>query len=267
MKLLRILVIAGLLSGLGVGVLAMQRGGYGFGEEDEGPPLPVDIHEKAEWAFARFHFPSGGDFQGGFRGFRIWAADYPKADRQFVRGLRRLTRLNARAMEEVVDADSDALFDWPWIYMEHGGVWNLNEAQAARLRAYLLKGGFLLSDDTHGDYEWDGLMRGMHMIFPDRAVEELKDKDEILHVVYDLDNRFQIHGTRFIWGGRPYSPDMVTPKWEAIRDDKGRIMVAICHNSDVGDAWEWADSPRYPENETSLAYRIGINYILYDLTH
>jgi Domain of unknown function (DUF4159) len=267
MKLLRILLIAGLLSGLGAGVLAMQRGGYGFGEEDEGPPLPVDIHEKAEWAFARFHFPSGGDFRGGFRGFRIWAADYPKADRQFVRGLRRLTRLNARAMEEVVDADRDALFDWPWIYMEHGGVWNLNEAQAARLRAYLLKGGFLLSDDTHGDYEWDGLMRGMHMIFPDRAVEELKDKDEILHVVYDLDNRFQIHGTRFIWGGRPYSPDMVTPKWDAIRDDKGRIMVAICHNSDVGDAWEWADSPRYPENETSLAYRIGINYILYDLTH
>ena len=85
--------------------------------------------------------------------------------------------------------------------------------------------------------------------------------------MYDLDERFQIHGTRYIWGGRQYSPDMTVPKWRAIRDDKGRIMVAISHNSDVGDAWEWADSPHYPERETSLAYRIGINYILYDMTH
>jgi Domain of unknown function (DUF4159) len=265
MRLLPIFVIAGLLSGLGIAVFAMQRGT--FGEEDDEPVLPVDIHEKAEWAFARFHFPGGGNGFGGFRGFQIWAADYPKADRQFLQGLRRLTRLNARAMEQVVDADSDELFNWPWIYMEHGGVWNLDEPQAVRLRAYLLKGGFLLSDDTHGDYEWDGLMRGLRMIFPDRPVEDLQDGDEILHVFYDLDQRFQIHGTRFIWGGRPYSPDMVTPRWLAIRDDKGRIMVAICHNSDVGDAWEWADSPRYPEKETSLAYRIGIDYILYDLTH
>jgi hypothetical protein len=267
MRLLPIVVIAGLLSGLGISVLAMQRGGYGYGEEDEGPPLPVDVNEKAEWAFARFHFPSGRYGEGGFRGFQLWAADYPKADRQFVRGLRRLTRLNARAMEQIVDADSDKLFDWPWIYMEHGNGWILNQAQAARLRAYLLKGGFLLSDDTHGDFEWDGLMQGLRMIFPDRAVEELKDADEMFHVAYDLDHRFKIHGTRFIWGRRPTSPDMAVPRWSAIRDDKGRIMVAICHNSDVGDAWEWADSPRYPENETSLAYRIGINYILYDLTH
>jgi hypothetical protein len=60
---------------------------------------------------------------------------------------------------------------------------------------------------------------------------------------------------------------MTKPKWRAIRDDSGRIMVVICHNSDVGDAWEWADSPNYPERETSLAYRIGINYILFDMTH
>jgi Domain of unknown function (DUF4159) len=265
MKVLPIIVITGLLSAASLGVLAMAQRNY-EGEE-EGPDLPVDIHEQAEWAFARFHFPGGNNGFGGYRGFQIWAADYPKADRQFVRGLRRLTRLNARAMEQVVDANSDKLFDWPWIYMEHGNNWNLNQEQAALLRAYLLKGGFLFSDDTHGDYEWDGLMQGLHMIFPDRAVEELKDSDEIFHVVYDLDNRFKIHGTRFLWGGRPYSPDMVTPRWRAIRDDDGRIMVVICHNSDVGDAWEWADSPHYPENETSLAYRIGINYILYDLTH
>ncbi len=62
-------------------------------------------------------------------------------------------------MEQIVDADSDKLFNWPWIYMEHGNGWHLSQEQAARL-AYLLRGGFLFSDDTHGDYEWDELMRG-----------------------------------------------------------------------------------------------------------
>ena len=102
---------------------------------------------------------------------------------------------------------------------------------------------------------------------PDRPVEELGDNDAIFHVFYDLDHRFQIPGTRFIWGGRRYTPDSAVPHWRAIRDDSGRIMVAICHNSDVGDAWEWADSPNYPQQPMELAYRIGINYILYGMTH
>ncbi len=253
-----------LLSGLSFSLPALQRSA--FEEHEEAPPLPADAHDNAEWAFARFHFPSNGD-GGAYRFFQLWKADYPKADRQFTMGVRRLTRLHARGLEQVVDADSDELFNWPWIYMEHGGGWTLNEAEAARLRRYLLRGGFLLSDDTHGEYEWQALLRGLAMIFPERLPEDLKSTDEILHVMYDLDDRFQIHGTRFIWGGRPYSLDMRVPKWSAIRDDQGRIMVAICHNSDVGDAWEWADSPHYPERETSLAYRIGINYILYDMTH
>jgi hypothetical protein len=264
MKLLPMIATAVLLSGLSFSLAALQRSS--FEENEQAPPLSADARNNAEWTFARFHFPSDSD-AGGYRYFQLWKADYPKADRQFTMGVQRLTRLHARGMEQVVDADSDDLFNWPWIYMEHGGGWTLNEAEAARLRRYLLRGGFLLSDDTHGDYEWQPLVRGLAMIFPDRAVEDLKDNDEILHVMYDLDDRFQIHGTRFIWGGRPYSMDMRQPKWRAIRDDQGRIMVAICHNSDVGDAWEWADSPHYPERETSLAYRIGINYILYDMTH
>lgn len=260
------LAIAGalLLTVLSATLLAFQ--GRIAEEDDEAPPLAADARANAEWAFARFHFRSNDDF-GGFRRFHLWAADYPKADRQFTMGVRRLTRLHVRGLEQVVDADSDDLFNWPWIYMEHGNGWNLTDSEAARLREYLLRGGFLLSDDTHGDYEWESLERGLQMILPGRAIEDLKNDDEIFHVMYDLDEKFQIHGTRFIWGHRPYSADMTAPKWRAIRDDRGRILVAICHNSDVGDAWEWADSPQYPERETSLAYRIGINYILFDLTH
>jgi len=264
MKLLGYILIAGLLSAVGGSLFAFQRHVF---DEENAPSLPPNAHDNAEWTFARFHYHLGNEWGYGMRGFQRWAADYPKADRQFVMGVRRLTRLHARPIEEVVDAGSDEIFNWPWLYVEDGGAWSITEIEATRVRDYLLRGGFMMVEDSHGDYEWENFARDMQTIFPGRLIEDLRDDDEIFHVMYDLDERFQIPGTRFIWGGRPYTPDSRVPKWRAIRDDAGRIMVAICHNSDVGDAWEWADSPRYPERDASLAYRIGINYILYGMTH
>ena len=153
MKLFASIVIAGMLSGLGVSLLAFQ--GRIF-EADEGPAMVPGGDQKAEWTFARFHYTMGNGF-GGFRGFQRWAADYPKSDRQFEQGVRRLTRLHTRPLEQVVDATNDDLYNWPWIYVEDGGAWNLSEAQASRLREYLLRGGFMFADDSHGDYEWEVL--------------------------------------------------------------------------------------------------------------
>jgi hypothetical protein len=257
----RVILVSALLL---VAAAQAPQSGYIYMDGESFPP--ADTREKSEWTFARFRYDLG--YQYGRFGFERWRADYPKADRQFIPGVRRLTRLEARSTEQVVDADNDDLYDWPWIYIEDAGGWKLSPAQAARLREYLLRGGFLMADDSHGDYEWEILTQGMHMIFPDRPIEDLKNDDEIFHAVYNLDDRVQIPGTRYIWGRRwPIGPDEAVPKWRAIRDDQGRIMVAICHNSDVGDAWEWADSPAYPEHEASVAYRIGVNYIIYDMTH
>jgi hypothetical protein len=247
-------------------LLAAQVPQSGYIEMDGQSFAPADPREKAEWTFARMKYDLG--YQYGRYGFLRWAADYPKADRQFIRGVKRLTRIQTRSTEQIIDLDNDDIYNWPWLYVEDGGGWRLSEKQAARLRDYLLRGGFLMADDTHGDYEWQVFVDGMRMIFPDRSIEELKDDDELFKVVYDLSDRIQIDGTRYIWGYRwSYTPDSAVPKWRAIRDDKGRIMVAICHNSDVGDAWEWADSPDYPEHEASVAYRIGVNYIIYGMTH
>jgi hypothetical protein len=227
---------------------------------------PEDPHEKAEWTFTRFHYDLSGYGFGRFR-FQRWAADYPKSDRQFVIGVNRLSRVVARSKEHVVDAKSDDIYDWPWLYVEDAGAWNLSPEQAARIREYLLRGGFFMLDDSHGDNEWSTLQEGLHMIFPERHIEPLPDTEEIFHIVYDLDDRERIDGTRYIWGRMEYTPDSSVPQWRGIRDDNGRLMIAICHNSDIGDAWEWADSPRYPEDQASLAYRIGINYIVYGMTH
>jgi len=247
------------------GLLAYQRRGIGGYQDDDEADMPIGSKHQVEWTFARFRYNVGGAFYGGFQ---RWAADYPKSDRQLVEGVVRLTRINTFIGEQVVDATSDDIYNWPWIFVEDPGAWILSQAEATRIRTYLLRGGFMFFDDTHGDFEWNTLVAGVRMIFPDRQIEDLKDGDEIFHTMYDLDDRFQIPGTRFIWGyRRPYLADMKVPQWRAIRDDKGRIVIAICHNSDVGDAWEWADSPDYPEHATSMAYRIAINYIIYGMTH
>jgi len=182
-------------------------------------------------------------------------------------GVRRLTRLHARSTEHVIDSKSDDLYDWPWLYVEDAGAWHMTEDQAARLREYLLRGGFLMADDSHGDFEWQTFLAGMRMIFPNRPIEDLENQDEIFHVVYDLDDRVQIPGTRFILGHRRTLRTASFRYGRAIRDDKGRIMVAICHNSMSATPGNGPTAPNIPNALHRLAYRIGINYILYGMTH
>jgi hypothetical protein len=260
-------LIATLSAALGTAVLALQRNPYqasGF-EGDHPSPFPPDGNEKTEFAFARLKFLGYGF--GGFGG-NWWAIDYPKADRALAQGIRRLTRIHTRSVEQVVDPDSDDLYNWPWVYAGQVSHWTFTPPQAARMREHLLKGGFLMIDDSHGDYEWQVVLAGLRMIFPDRPVEDLRNEDEIFHVLYDLADPPQIPGTRFIWGGLRYPAGARdNPKWRVIRDDRGRIVLAICHNTDVGDAWEWSDSPEYPERVASSAYRLTINYLIYSMTH
>ena len=136
-----------------------------------------------------------------------------------------------------------------------------------QLREFLLRGGFLMVDDFHGTIEWNNFIAGMKKVFPDREIVDLDNKDPIFHVVYDLDDRFQVPGMQYVFTRSLYEYDGFQAKWRGVYDDKGRVMVAICHNMDLGDAWENSDDPRYPEKFASLAYRIAVNYWTYDLTH
>ena len=278
-----------LLTGLCVGVLAMQSsarqyyggGGQYFGDGD--PCSQKQSDEKAGsslWVAAPIHsgqvsrgFGGGYGGFGGYGGYgrASWSQDYPKADRQFLLAMKRLTRINGRSTEQVVDLGCDnansEIENYPWIYAVQVQNWSFSDAEAKRLREFLLKGGFLMVDDFHGTADWESFMRGMRMVFPDRPIEDLDNKDEIFHVLYDLDDRFQVPGEQYVNTGRTYEKDGYVPKWRAIRDDKGRIVVAICHNMHLGDAWEWADSPYYPEKFASMAFRIGLDYIMYGMTH
>jgi hypothetical protein len=249
-----------------VGALLGQRRRRGYFGESEYVPMPPDATEKTEFAFARLEYPSWGA-RGYWRRGGSWATDYPKADRQFLQGVRRLTRIHARSVEEVVSMEGDEIYNWPWIYAVEVGHWELDDREAAKLRDYLLRGGFLMADDFHGTYEWEVFIASMQRVFPDRPIVEMQNSDPAYHVLYDLDERFQVPGVQYLQSGRMYEQDGIEPHWRGIYDDNGRLMVAICFNMDLGDAWEWADIPQYPENWASLAYRIAINYIIYAMTH
>jgi hypothetical protein len=242
-------------------------------------PAPPDFRDKAEFVFGRLMYPNspyatrgfgrfGGDWRQGGRGI-FWTMDYPRSDRHLMLALRRLTRVNARSVEEPVNLEDGDQYDWPWLYGVEVGHWDLSTGDlAAKLREYLLRGGFLMVDDFHGTLEWEIFMRGMQSVFPDRPVVDLEDKEQLFHTIYDLDDRYQVPGAS-PWFGRgvTYEQDGFKAAWRGIYDDHGRLMVAICHNMDLGDSWEHADNPEYPEKFSALGIRIAVNYMVYAMTH
>lgn len=242
---------------------------YGIGEL----PLPPDAGKPAEWTFARLMFPPGpldgyrGRFDGDWRqGLSLWTQDFPRADRRFSLAVSRLTRIAARLTEQPVNPDDgDDIYNWPWLYAVQVGEWGITDAQASKLRDYLLRGGFFMADDLHGTLEWQAFQESMRRVFPDRPIVEIPDSDAIFHSVYDLDDRYQVVGSEHLDNG--HKSDGYVAHWRGIYDDKGRVMVAISFNSDIGDSWEWADDPRYPEKYSALGIRVGIDYVVYAMTH
>jgi hypothetical protein len=253
------------------GVLRAQKPfkAYSTAEAHAEYDLPPDYDEKTEWTRARLIYPSVFGMHGVYGdGYKRWTIDYPRSDRLLLQGIRRLTRIHTRSVEQSVELDgSDDVYNWPTLYSVEVGYWKLTDANAAQLREFLLRGGFLMVDDFHGTLEWNNFTENLSKVFPDRPILDIDNKDAIFHVIYDLDDRSQVPGAQWLQTGSHYEYDGYEAKWRGVYDDHGRIMVAICHNMDLGDAWEWSDDPRYPAEWAGLAYRIAANYFMYDLTH
>ena len=143
--------------------------------------------------------------------------------------------------------DTDEIFNYPWIYAVQVQTWTFTDDEAKRLREYLLKGGFLMVDDFHGTEDWENFMNGMRQVLPGPAGRRPAEQRRNLPRALRSGRRCRFPASNMSETGRTYEKDGYEPKWRAIRDDKGRIMVAICHNMHLGDAWEWADDPDYPE--------------------
>jgi Domain of unknown function (DUF4159) len=245
-------------------------------EREANVELPADYQVPAEFVVGRLMYPGraggfggrGGDWtQGG----TSWTVDYPKGDRTFIGLLKRLSLVDVRSVEQPVNLDDgDDVFDWPFLIVAMPGSWDLTDTQVAKLREYLLRGGYLLCDSFFGSNEWAGFAAGLQRIFPDRPVVDLPDDHPMFHTVYDLSERKQVGNFRSMMRngyGQPYRDDGAISHWRGVVDDDGRVMVAIAFNNDLGDSWQLADEPRYPQEDSNLGIRLGVNYAVYALTH
>jgi uncharacterized protein DUF4159 len=227
-------------------------------------PEPHGGPPEAEFHMARLAYYAVGC--AGSRGWcnPWWAIDYPEAEAHFLPAVTRMTRIDAAPDSRHVTLEDDNLFDYPWLFLQQPGQgnWIPQGEELERLREYLARGGFLVVDDFHGEYEWQSVREAMAALLPGRAIVDIPEDDALHHIMFDLDKRTQIPGERHLYRGMEGPPH-----WRGIYDDSGRLIVALNHNSDMGDAWEHADDAHYPAPMTATAYRFGVNYVIYAMTH
>lgn len=261
-----------LIFALGAATADAQRPGFRPQQNSFRAPqtdlYDLGYDQAGEFNFVRVQFSTY--FGGGFGGFGggPWAIDFPDADMNFLRGVARLTNIRVMSDPIVLRFDDERIFDYPFLYMlevGQGGGLTLTPSETENLREYLLRGGFLLIDDFWGQRQWDNFMSAFSQVFPDREVIELQNDHEIFHCYYDIDGPQMIpalgRSDDFGEQGIDYATN------HAILDDSGRVMVLINWNSDMGDGWEHTYHPAYPTNYANSAYQLGINYLMYSLTH
>lgn len=244
---------------------AAQDVGALFSSRDQGV-----VADGSEFVFARLQYGSGlSNFRGFGRRRGSWATDWPEADSHFMLGIDRLTNIRIVLDDYISVAPGDpAIFDYPLVYAVEVGRWYLDQQEADQLREYLERGGFLVVDDFWGTYQWNDFYGQLKKIFPTREVEEIPLSHPIFHSFYDIDEILQVPNIgNARRGGPTWEQDGYTPHALGIFDDDRRPMVVINFNTDLGDAWEWADDPSYPHFYSGFAYRMGINFIVYSMTH
>ncbi|UCF21270.1 MAG: DUF4159 domain-containing protein [Gemmatimonadota bacterium] len=232
------------------------------------PAPPPDDSVRRVPAGWEFYF-TRAVYSGYRRGALVsWSVDFPKADRQFLIGLQRLTTIEAYARENPVRLDDPGLRRFPFLYALEVGYMSLSRAEVEGLRDYLLAGGFLVIDDFWGSLEWENFESEMRRVLPEHRIVDLGPDHPVLSVFYEIDELVQVPNVgQGRMGGPTWERDGFVPALKGIFDDDGRLMVAINWNTDLGDAWEWADHPYYPLKYSTFAYELGINLIIYAMSH
>ena len=285
---------------LWAGVLLAQRYGRGWGggegwlSEDapvrtarEVPTHSVDFptwtnaprFSKDVFTFVRVRYHRRYDRNGPRRAGYCFT-DFPDSDLDLSYRLQQLTSLKVDPDGRVLSLTEPELFNYPWIYVVEPGALRLEEAEVGALRSYLLNGGFLMADDFWGPKEWENFEREMKRVLPGSFFVELPMEHPVFHCVFDLGTSKNALQTPNFWTGEQSQSSGVT--WEyhdgeecrdvhirALFDEKGRMMVIACHNTDNGDGWEREQEYEYFFREFSekRAYPLGINIIVYAMTH
>lgn len=208
--------------------------------------------------FVRIKYDSGR-IGGQYRGGDWWSHDYPKAELNFYEAIERTTQIYIEGPPLVLTLDDDRIYEYPVLYLCEPGFWEMGEDEVDNLREYLLRGGFILFDDFGGRREWDQFYSQLKRVFPEREPVEIPPDHVIWDIYYSVD---PVAAPSLVGGfGRGGLED----QYFALFDDDGRMMAFICYNQDIGDGWEWPE--RNLEQASTFAFQMGVNFVLYALTH
>lgn len=250
----------------GTAGVAEAAGAAGLAEEVEAPFQAADAPYDGLYHFVRIRY---GDSRGG-SGFRrrgggaMWAHDYPRAERNFLRIIDETTFVGSQTeASNVVTLDDPELFKHPIAYIVEVGSWNPTDEEVERLGEYLLKGGFLIVDDFRDERgccrNLDNLAFHLERALPGLSMIRLEDTHEI------FDSFFRIVPQDVI---PPYGPR--NPVWFGVFEDNDparRLLAVINYNNDIAEYWEFSDRGYYPIDLANEAYKLGVNYVVYGLTH
>lgn len=217
-------------------------------EPKRGSPRPSQFY------FARVQFSSFDTFAW----IPGWAHDYPRAERNFLKILGEVSAIRTTPESyAIVRLDDPEIMQYPLLYFSEPGTWAITPQEAKNLREYLLRGGFAIFDDFDGARDWYNFERCMKQVFQDRHLEKLTQDHPVFHCFYDIPTLDMV--PPYAMAGRPV--------FYGLSDDKGRLQAVANFNNDIGDFWEWSDESFIPINLSNEAYKFGVNYVMYALTH
>jgi Domain of unknown function (DUF4159) len=221
-----------------------------------------------EYTFVRtiYDSPRGGR---GYYGGGTWTTDYPEADNNFIVGLREWagTNLKIAPRPEQLEILDDRIFDYPILYAVEPGFMDLSTEQAGRLHEYINRGGFIFWDDFWGEREWDNVQEQIHRINPEFEIQDLPLSHPIFHSYLDVEEVVQVPNIYNAQRGVTSEKGGIVPHYMGVLNKKGRIVGFISRNCDMGDAWEWINDPSYPVKYGLPAYKVGINVVIYAMSH
>lgn len=206
--------------------------------------------------FSTSFFGFGRRGRGG-GGQAPWSHDWPASEENFMKILAEVTRLDVNPGGHIISFENEDVFKYPIAYLCEVGYMQLSETEAHNMREYLLRGGFLIVDDFRGENELYNFINQLRLVFPDRSLEELPRNHPIFTCFYDISN---------LNLEPPYSRNL-RPQYLGMKDDAGRLMMVVDYNNDISDYWEWSANPFQNIEDTNEAFKYGVNYVMYALTH
>ncbi|MCH7564085.1 MAG: DUF4159 domain-containing protein [Gemmatimonadetes bacterium] len=248
----------------GVGLTRAKAGGPGSDPENQRTMSAQDfgnVDYDGRFTFVRIRYATGlsGGSSFGRRRQAPWAHDFPRAERNFMEILKETTFIAPFMNGSNVFATDEAeLTKYPLAYLSEPGYWVPSEEEVEGLRNYLLKGGFLIADDFRG-WDWQNFEAQMKRVLPDAQFVQLDES----HPIFDSFFRIESLATLTSYGRE------LPSYWGLFEDNdpEKRLVVIANYNNDIGEYWEFSDVGYYPIDLSNEAYKLGVNYVIYAMTH